>query len=127
MFFQEQNLSVLEEVLRMVLEIFNSCLSNQLVHNPNLIYTLLYKKHIFEPFRDNVAFQDIIQNIDLVIKYYSNLLSQMSQYDLDVGEVLKTIQNGVKDWPKEKLKVITHKNNNLFSKIFNCVVEVSGS
>lgn len=89
----------------MVLEIFNSCLSNQLVYNPNLIYTLLYKKNIFEPFRDNAAFQDIIQNIDLIIQYYSDLLSHTSQYDLDVSEVLKTIQNGTRDWPKEKLKV----------------------
>ncbi|GLV36306.1 uncharacterized protein CBL_08800 [Carabus blaptoides fortunei] len=101
----EQDLSVLEEVLRMVLEIFNSCLSNQLVYNPNLIYTLLYKKHIFEPFRGNTAFQDIIHNIDLIIRYYSELLDRLTQsHDLDVQEVLKTIQNGTKDWPKDKLR-----------------------
>jgi Dyggve-Melchior-Clausen syndrome protein. len=50
----------------MVLEIINSCLSHQLVHNPNLVYTLLYKKHVFEPFRSHLAFQDIVQNIDTV-------------------------------------------------------------
>jgi hypothetical protein len=50
----------------MVLEIINSCLSHQLAHNPNLIYTLLYKKHVFEPFRAHPAFQDIVQNIDAV-------------------------------------------------------------
>jgi hypothetical protein len=57
---------VLEEVLRMVLEIINSCLSHQLAHNPNLVYTLLYKKHVFEPFRTHPAFQDIVQNVDAV-------------------------------------------------------------
>lgn len=101
----EQDLAVLEEVLRMVLEIFNSCLSNQLVYNPNLVYTLLYKKHIFEPFRNNTAFQDIIHNIDLIIKYYSDLLDRINQsHDLDVQEVLKTIENGAKYWPKDKLR-----------------------
>jgi hypothetical protein len=50
----------------MVLEIINSCLSHQLAHNPNLVYTLLYKKHVFEPFRTHPAFQDIVQNIDAV-------------------------------------------------------------
>jgi hypothetical protein len=50
----------------MVLEIINSCLSHQLAHNPNLVYTLLYKKHVFEPFRTHHAFQDIVQNIDAV-------------------------------------------------------------
>lgn len=89
----------------MVLEIFNSCLSNQLVYNPNLIYTLLYKKHIFEHFRDNSSFQDILQNIDLIITYYSNLLNQSSHHDLDVNEVLKTIENGARDWPKDKIRV----------------------
>lgn len=50
----------------MVLEILNSCLSHQLVYCPNLVYTLLYKKNVFENFRSNSAFQDIIQNIDMV-------------------------------------------------------------
>lgn len=61
-----EDLSVLEEVLRMVLEIINSCISHQLVYCPNLVYTLLYKRQVFESFRSNPAFQDIIQNIDMV-------------------------------------------------------------
>lgn len=62
-----EDLSVLEEVLRMVLEIINSCISHQLVYCPNLVYTLLYKRQVFESFRSHSAFQDIIQNIDMVI------------------------------------------------------------
>ncbi len=61
-----QDLTVLEEVLRMVLEILNSCLSHQLVYCPNLVYTLLYKRDIFSNFRSHASFQDIIQNIDMV-------------------------------------------------------------
>lgn len=61
-----EDLSVLEEVLRMVLEIINSCISHQLVYCPNLVYTLLYKRQVFESFRSNAAFEDIIQNIDMV-------------------------------------------------------------
>lgn len=61
-----EDLSVLEEVLRMVLEILNSCISHQLVYCPNLIYTLLYKRQVFEAFRSHPSFQDIIQNIDMV-------------------------------------------------------------
>lgn len=67
-----QDLSVLEEVLRMVLEILNSCLSNQLIYCPNLVYTLLYKRHVFEVFRSHHAFQDIIQNIDMVSAKINN-------------------------------------------------------
>ncbi|RZC40688.1 Dymeclin and/or Hid1 domain containing protein [Asbolus verrucosus] len=101
----EQDITVLEEVLRMVLEIFNSCLTSHLVNNPNLVYTLLYNKHIFEPFKENVAFQDIIQNIDIIIKYFSNLLDDKTQQnEVDAYQVLYVIQQGAKRWPKDKLK-----------------------
>lgn len=67
------DLSVLEEVLRMVLEILNSTLTTQLQHNPNLLYTLLYKRHVFEAFRTHPTFQDIIQNIDMVSGFFSTV------------------------------------------------------
>ena len=51
----------------MVLEILNSCLTNQLIYCPNLVYTLLYKRNVFEVFRHHRAFEDVIQNIDMVV------------------------------------------------------------
>ncbi|CAH1999813.1 unnamed protein product [Acanthoscelides obtectus] len=100
----EQDLQVIEEVLRMVLEILNSCLSMQLSNNPNLIYTLLYNKHLFEQFKDNVVFHDIIHNIDIIIKYFSQLLAEKSQqHEVDAHQVLMTIQQGARNWPKERL------------------------
>ncbi|KAK4883863.1 hypothetical protein RN001_000134 [Aquatica leii] len=100
----EQDVVVLEEVLRMVLEIFNSCLVNQLINNPNLVYTLLYKKQIFESFRSNPAFQDIVQNIEVIIEYFSDQLAIKSQeHEVDFHEVFLVIQEGAKHWPKEKL------------------------
>lgn len=102
----EQDVSVLEEVLRMVLEIFNSCLTNQLINNPNLVYTLLYNKHIFDPFQENVAFQDVLYNVYVVINYFSELLNEKAQqHEVDAQQVLATIQQGAKYWPKDKVKV----------------------
>ncbi|XP_067003661.1 dymeclin isoform X2 [Anabrus simplex] len=98
-----QDLAVLEEVLRMVLEILNSCLSHQLAHNPNLVYTLLYKKKVFDPFRSHPAFQDIIHNIDAVILYFSQKLDQVQKH-LSVAEVQATIQLGALQWPRDRLK-----------------------
>ncbi|XP_075388745.1 dymeclin isoform X2 [Tenrec ecaudatus] len=60
-----QDLNVIEEVIRMMLEIVNSCLTTSLHHNPNLVYALLYKRELFEQFRTHPSFQDIMQNIDL--------------------------------------------------------------
>lgn len=105
----EQDLGVLEEVLRMVLEIFNSCLSSQLVNNPNLVYTLLYNKHVFESFKSCVAFQDVVHNLDVVMDYFSELLNNKKQhYEVDAQQVLATIQQGAKYWPKEKLRVSSY-------------------
>ena len=102
--FKVQDLNVLEEVLRMILEIINSCLSNQIQHNPNLVYALLYKKDIFDPFRNHQNFNDVIQNLDSVINYFSDKLKQV-QTDLSVNEVLSTITQGTLVWPSHKLKV----------------------
>lgn len=102
----DQDLSVLEEVLRMVLEILNSCLSTQLANNPNLIYTLLYNKHYFEMLKDNIVFQDIIHNIDTIIKFFSQLLQEKSQlHEVDAHQVLQVIQQGARSWPRDKLTV----------------------
>ncbi|XP_066262135.1 dymeclin [Euwallacea similis] len=100
----EQDLNVLEEVLRMVLEILNSTLTSQLTNNPNLIYTLLYNRHIFEAFKDNIVFQDIIYNIEIVIKHFSDMLNTRTQHhEVDASQVLLVIQQGGRHWPKDKL------------------------
>lgn len=64
--FQLADLAILEEVIRMVLEIINSCVTNTLHHNPNLVYTLLHRRELFAQFRTHPTFHDIIQNIDTV-------------------------------------------------------------
>jgi hypothetical protein len=61
-----QDLSSLEDVMRMILEIINSCLTHTLKSNINLIYGLLYNRDIFENYRAHPHFQDILQNIDTV-------------------------------------------------------------
>lgn len=102
------DLNVLEEVLRMVLEILNSCLSHQLVNCPNLVYTLLYKKHVFEHFRTHAAFQDIIQNIDMVVGFFSSRLQRVQEQrggELGVNEVLDVISKSNSQWSSDRLRV----------------------
>ncbi|XP_043275804.1 dymeclin isoform X2 [Venturia canescens] len=99
-----QDLTILEEVLRMVLEIINSALTHQLAPNPNLIYTLLYKRDVFQPYRTHSAFQDIIQNIYSVINFFSYKLEQIGQSQIGVSQVLSAIQQGSTQWPKDRLR-----------------------
>lgn len=98
-----QDLSVIEEVIRMLLEIINSCLSNSLHHNPNLVYALLYKRELFEQFRSHPSFQDIMQNLDTVIGFFSQRLEQAGT-DLSVETVQEVIKKGAVALPKDRLK-----------------------
>ncbi|XP_011524340.1 dymeclin isoform X3 [Homo sapiens] len=100
-----QDLNVIEEVIRMMLEIINSCLTNSLHHNPNLVYALLYKRDLFEQFRTHPSFQDIMQNIDLVISFFSSRLLQAGA-ELSVERVLEIIKQGVVALPKDRLKIL---------------------
>ncbi|XP_068278899.1 dymeclin isoform X2 [Nyctibius grandis] len=98
-----QDLNVIEEVIRMMLEIINSCLTDSLHHNPNLVYALLYKRDLFEQFRTHPSFQDIMQNIDLVISFFSSRLEQAGA-ELSVERVLEIIKQGAVALPKDRLR-----------------------
>uniref|UniRef100_A0A8C6KBU4 Dymeclin n=1 Tax=Nothobranchius furzeri TaxID=105023 RepID=A0A8C6KBU4_NOTFU len=98
-----QDLNVIEEVIRMMLEIINSCLCNSLHHNPNLVYALLYKRELFEQFRTHPSFQDIMQNVDTVIGFFSQRLEQAGS-DLSVERVQEVIMKGAQALPKDRLK-----------------------
>ncbi|XP_070706191.1 dymeclin [Pempheris klunzingeri] len=98
-----QDLNVIEEVIRMMLEIINSCLCNSLHHNPNLVYALLYKRELFEQFRTHPSFQDIMQNLDTVIGFFSQRLEQAGS-DLSVERVQEVIMKGAQALPNDRLR-----------------------
>uniref|UniRef100_A0A669Q2X7 Dymeclin n=1 Tax=Phasianus colchicus TaxID=9054 RepID=A0A669Q2X7_PHACC len=117
-----QDLNVIEEVIRMMLEIINSCLTNSLHHNPNLVYALLYKRDLFEQFRTHPSFQDIMQNIDLVISFFSSRLEHAGA-DLSVERVLEIIKQGAVALPKDRLRGSSKSRH--FSGLPTAVSEVS--
>lgn len=98
-----QDLSVIEEVIRMMLEIINSCLANSLHHNPNLVYALLYQRELFQQFRMHPSFQDIMSNLDTVIGFFNQRLEAAGS-DLSVERVQEVIMKGAQALPKDRLK-----------------------
>ena len=56
-----QDLAIIEELIGN-----NQLLTNNLHHNSNVIYSLLYHKNIFLQYRDHPSFHDVIQNKDTV-------------------------------------------------------------
>lgn len=55
-FLQLQDLSLLEEVIRMMLEIFNSILCHSLSQNTHLVYNLLYQREYLAPIHTHPRF-----------------------------------------------------------------------
>ncbi|KAJ0170188.1 hypothetical protein K1T71_014116 [Dendrolimus kikuchii] len=97
------HISVLDEVLRMLLEILNSCLTHQLVNNINVVYALLHKRQLFQHHHQH----PITQNIDMVIGYFSTRLQRVQEHaggDLGVTEVLAVIKKGAEQWSSDRLK-----------------------
>jgi len=94
----------------MILEIVNSCLASQIKSNSNLVYTLLYKKELFEPFMEHAQFQDLTANLRTVIVYFNSRLEQTTERrdagTLAVHEVQEVIRQSALQFPKEKLTVI---------------------
>lgn len=99
----KQDLNVIEEMISMILEIISSCLPNSLHHHPNLVYALLWTWDLFEQFWTHPSFQDVAQNIDLVITFFSSRMLQAGA-ELSVEWVLEIIKQGVVALPKDKLK-----------------------
>ena len=100
-----QDLSIIEDVMRMVLEIINSCLIHTLRLNSNLIYALLYNRDIFDNYRIHPNFQDILQNIDTVIVYFAEKVDQSAQRSAEY--VKEIIESNAKQFPLDRLKVLS--------------------
>ena len=66
-----EEIQVLEEVIRMLLEIVNSCLSIG-IHRQNyhLVYALLQKRTVFSQLKKHPSFADVLQNIETIIDFF---------------------------------------------------------
>ncbi|KAL3090352.1 hypothetical protein niasHS_006804 [Heterodera schachtii] len=108
------DITALEEGIRTVLEIVNACLCHNLRNNPNLIYTLLYKRAIFEHFHQHPMFQDLVWNIYTVINHFNGKVEALTKgfsgpeavgvSNASVSDILEAIKKGAIEWPSDRLK-----------------------
>uniref|UniRef100_A0A183BPY4 Dymeclin n=1 Tax=Globodera pallida TaxID=36090 RepID=A0A183BPY4_GLOPA len=114
-----RDITALEEGIRTVLEIVNACLCHNLRNNPNLIYTILYKRAIFEHFHQHPMFQDLVWNIYTVINHFTGKVEALAKgltgssqgqeapggvSNASVSDILDAIKKGAIEWPSDRLK-----------------------
>jgi hypothetical protein len=95
-----RDITALEEGIRTVLEIINSCLCHNLRYNANLIYSILYKRELFELYHNHPMFHDLVWNIYMVINHFTSQVVTSSS----VSVVLEAIEKAAVQWPTDRLK-----------------------
>ncbi|KAH9597012.1 hypothetical protein MS3_00002493 [Schistosoma haematobium] len=119
-----QELALLEEVIRMLLEIINSILTHTMVSNPDLIYSLLYKRDSFTSLRSHPSFQNVVQNIDIVLTHFSKKIElelgpQPTQPQAVMQVIIKHVGNtqrscNLKKFPDLKFKYVEEESPDEF-------------
>ncbi|BHF66620.1 hypothetical protein SprV_0200964200 [Sparganum proliferum] len=98
-----QDLSLLEEVIRMALEIFNAILTHSLTSNTHLIYALLYQREYLTPLHSHPAFQDVMQNIDIVLSYFaSRIEKELGPHPTETSSVMAVITKSVGNFSRSR-------------------------
>lgn len=93
-----QDVSSLEEVIRMILEVINNSLAVKLSGNTNLIYTLLYKRNVFTSLlASHQSFYTMVINIERVLTFFYNKI-EAADRQLTVEEIKNLIRTSSSEW-----------------------------
>ncbi|CAJ0963327.1 unnamed protein product, partial [Mesorhabditis belari] len=95
------DITVLEEGIRTLLEIINTVLTSRLRYNANLIYTLLYHRKLFDNLKDHPMFQDLLKNIWSVIEHFSTKIEGISD---GTSSIMNAIDDEVLIWRTDRLQ-----------------------
>ncbi|VDM34073.1 unnamed protein product [Hydatigera taeniaeformis] len=109
-----QDISLLEEVIRMTLEIFNSILTHSLAANTHLIYNLLYQREYLAPIHNHPSFNvslvcggkcnkatDLMQNIDTVLGFFASRIEKdLGPQPTETSAVMAVINKSMGDFTR---------------------------
>jgi len=96
------DLTVLEEIIHMMLEIINACLYNNVKENSNLIFVLLRNKEVFESFDSHPRFQTVIKNIESILNFFGNIIDSLAPFN-NADEIMTLIEEEAGKCPCEEL------------------------
>ncbi|AQL00133.1 dyggve-melchior-clausen syndrome protein [Zea mays] len=101
-------LHIYTDFLRIVLEIIIAILTYALPRNPEVVYAVLHRQEVFEPFKNHPRFSELLENIYTVLDFFN---SRMDMQQLDgewsVDKVLEVINKTCRSWRGEGMKMFT--------------------
>ncbi|KAM5552823.1 hypothetical protein ABKV19_025173 [Rosa sericea] len=96
------------DFLRLVLEILNAILTYALPRNPEVIYAIMHRQEVFQPFRNHPRFNELLENIYTVLDFFNSRVdAQRTDGEWSVEKVLQVIIINCRSWRGEGMKMFT--------------------
>lgn len=101
-------LQIYTDFLRIVLEILNAILTYALPRNPEVVYAIMHRQEVFQPFKSHPRFAELLENIYNVLDFFNSRMdAQRMDGEWSVEKVLLFIINSCRSWRGEGMKMFT--------------------
>ncbi|CAI9118377.1 OLC1v1019937C1 [Oldenlandia corymbosa var. corymbosa] len=101
-------LHIYTDFLRIVLEILNAILTYTLPRNPEVVYAVMHRQEVFQPFRNHPRFNELLENIFTVLDFFNSRMdAQRVDGEWSVEKVLEVIVINCRSWRGEGMKMFT--------------------
>ncbi|WCJ23861.1 hypothetical protein M5689_005863 [Euphorbia peplus] len=101
-------LHIYTDFLRIVLEILNAILTYALPRNPEVVYAIMHRQEVFQPFKNHPRFNELIENIYMVLDFFNSRMDAQTQDgEWSVEKVLQLIILNCRSWRGEGMKMFT--------------------
>nr|KJB38199.1 hypothetical protein B456_006G242500 [Gossypium raimondii] len=98
-------LQIYTDFLRIVLEILNAILTYALPRNPEVVYAIMHRQEVFQPFKSHPRFAELLENIYNVLDFFNSRMdAQRMDGEWSVEKVLLFIINNCRSWRGEGMK-----------------------
>ncbi|KAJ8765804.1 hypothetical protein K2173_015608 [Erythroxylum novogranatense] len=99
-------LHIYTDFLRIVLEILNAILTYALPRNPEVVYAIMHRQEVFQPFKNHPRFNELIENIFMVLDFFNSRMDAQTQDgEWSVEKVLQLIIYNCRSWRGEGMKM----------------------
>ncbi|CAA7394781.1 unnamed protein product [Spirodela intermedia] len=99
-------LQIYTDFLRIVLEIVNAILTYALPRNPEVVYAIMHRQEVFQPFRDHSRFSELLENIYTVLDFFNSRMdTQRVDDEWSVDKVLEIIIINCRSWHGDGMKM----------------------
>ncbi|XP_020579744.1 dymeclin isoform X2 [Phalaenopsis equestris] len=102
------DLYIYAEFLRIVLEILNAILTYALPQNPEVVYAIMHRQEVFQPFKNHPKFHELLENVYTVLDFFNSRMDmQQTDGEWSVEKVLSVIIINCRSWHGDGMKIFT--------------------